>query len=357
MAALALAVAVAWSAPTTADDSTAATSVRSRSVAANPPGARRNAKLKWLPYRPSKPRDGQAARAEQESRTTRNKHADRNVMPVAHVATAQWVAQIPTQRPAASSPFKDPFGDGQSVPQPHLAEPELSRNVPAEENAGPLLTGSQLPTVQQQPAVTPQVESAEVDVDRALGAGLQDGSPKGTAGSPLAEQDWTEHQVVPKQCPSPNDKDLYTPIGELTTDISVKPDRDQAVDVEEPGKCVLSDKTLDPHTLRNWSPTTFTWKASGLCHKPLYFEDVQLERYGHSHGPYLQPIISGAHFFLSIPALPYYMGVYPPGECIYTLGYYRPGSCAPYMVEPFPLSFRGALAAGGIWTGAAFVIP
>ena len=102
---------------------------------------------------------------------------------------------------------------------------------------------------------------------------------------------------------------------------------------------------------------TYTWTASGLCHKPLYFEDVQLERYGHMWGPWVQPFMSGAHFFLTVPILPYKMGLEPPNECIYTLGYYRPGDCAPYMIEPFPWSLRGAMYEAGAWVGGVFVIP
>jgi hypothetical protein len=97
---------------------------------------------------------------------------------------------------------------------------------------------------------------------------------------------------------------------------------------------------------RDFAPTLFTWKASGTCHKPLYFEDVQLERYGHSWNPIIQPFASGAHFFVSVPLLPYKMGLRPPNECVYTLGYYRPGNCAPYMLEPIPLSLRAAVFQG-----------
>ena len=84
---------------------------------------------------------------------------------------------------------------------------------------------------------------------------------------------------------------------------------------------------------------------------------MHLERYGHSWGPFLQPVISGGHFFLTVPVLPYKMGLALPGECMYTLGYYRPGSCAPYMLDPLPLSIRAALLEGGAWVGAAAVIP
>jgi hypothetical protein len=97
---------------------------------------------------------------------------------------------------------------------------------------------------------------------------------------------------------------------------------------------------------RNFSRTCFSWTATGACHKPLYFEDVQLERYGHSWNPVLQPFMSAGHFFVSVPLLPYKMGLNPPNECMYSLGYYRPGSCAPYLIEPIPFSLRAAIYQG-----------
>jgi hypothetical protein len=109
-----------------------------------------------------------------------------------------------------------------------------------------------------------------------------------------------------------------------------------------------------PFVPRNFARTCFTWKSSSLCHKPLYFEDVQLERYGHSWNPVLQPFMSAGHFFVSVPLLPYKMGLNPPNECIYSLGYYRPGSCAPYMLEPIPLSLRAAIYQGLGSTAFAF---
>jgi hypothetical protein len=108
---------------------------------------------------------------------------------------------------------------------------------------------------------------------------------------------------------------------------------------------------------RNWLPGTFAYHASALCHKPLYFEQVQLERYGHTAGPLRQPLLSGAHFIISLAGLPYQMAMNPVGECQYALGYYRPGSCAPWMIEPIPLSLRGAAAEIGVALGLAWVIP
>ncbi len=121
-----------------------------------------------------------------------------------------------------------------------------------------------------------------------------------------------------------------------------------------PTECSLGDDRFEN---REWLASTMTWKASGVCHKPLYFEEVQLERYGHTAGPVLQPALSGAHFFGSLLTIPYQMGMSPPNECEYALGYYRPGNCAPWLLPPVPLSIRGGLMEAGAITGGVFVIP
>lgn len=122
----------------------------------------------------------------------------------------------------------------------------------------------------------------------------------------------------------------------------------------EPRECGLFEDAFSP---RHWQCLTFYWKASAVCHKPLYFEEETLERYGHSTGPFLEPFVSGAHFFACVVTLPYHMGIDHPCECIYPLGYYRPGDCAPQMVYPLPLSARGALYQGAAVTGLVFLIP
>jgi hypothetical protein len=136
---------------------------------------------------------------------------------------------------------------------------------------------------------------------------------------------------------------------EITADI--RP-RLKAGDISPPPDC---ERISDTFQSRAWSPVTFTWTAPATCNKPLYFDEVQLENYGHTWGPYVQPIISGVHFFATVPLLPYYMGVTPPNECVYSLGYYRPGNCAPYLLDPFPWSVRGTLFEGSLWTGLPFV--
>ncbi len=113
----------------------------------------------------------------------------------------------------------------------------------------------------------------------------------------------------------------------------------------------------EEYAVRNWTMLTFTWTASALCHKPLYFEEVQLERYGHSAGPVKQAMLSGVHFFGNIIMLPYHMGVNPPNECQYALGYYRPGSCAPWLLPAYPLSARGTRWQVAALVGGMLLLP
>jgi len=89
----------------------------------------------------------------------------------------------------------------------------------------------------------------------------------------------------------------------------------------------------------------------------LYFEDWALERYGHSHGTLVDPFVSAAHFFVTLPVLPYKVGVELPWECVYPLGYYRPGSCAPWTVPAVPISARGFAMEAATITGFIFVLP
>ncbi len=138
-----------------------------------------------------------------------------------------------------------------------------------------------------------------------------------------------------------------------------RPLAEVTLDIDEPRGLLPTDCPLfeDEYLGRSWPELVFHWKASSLCHKPLYFEEVALERYGHSHGPVVQPLISGAHFFANIITLPYQMGLRHPNECVYPLGYYRPGSCAPKLLYPVPISLRGALYEGGVATGLVFLLP
>lgn len=151
---------------------------------------------------------------------------------------------------------------------------------------------------------------------------------------------------VQEKCPEVSE---FKKIGAITNVIA-------ASSGDLPKECVIDDRVLAPEN-HDWGRTVYTWKASGMCHKPLYFEEEALERYGHSTGPFSQSFVSAAHFFGTIPVLAYKMGMDPPGECKYALGYYRPGSCAPYIVPGVPLSARGAAAETAAVLGLIYVLP
>ena len=126
-----------------------------------------------------------------------------------------------------------------------------------------------------------------------------------------------------------------------------------------------------PLARRDWAPNRKVWAASGVCSKPLYFQDAALERYGQTAEQYVgplgrflsyplddqtqsnqrnqivQPFFSIGLFAAQIAMLPYNMLVDPPWEAQYDLGYYRPGDRVPTDVYYFPLHgvgppFRGA---------------
>lgn len=164
--------------------------------------------------------------------------------------------------------------------------------------------------------------------------------PPSTLGEAYAQAEPGE----PERCPSPRD---LKPINQIDHRIAAEPG-------EFPVECALSEEPFKP---RQFAMVDFTWKASALCHKPLYFQQPKLERYGHTFGPVLTPIVSIGHFFVMVPCLPYNMGLEPYWECVYPLGWYRPGDCAPYTLGPLPLSAQAAATQGVVTTGLWFLFP
>lgn len=278
---------------------------------------RSGSRLKWLPQRPNTSRDGSKVvltQYEEPFQTTPPKPPE------------------DSQRPADSRLFIDPFDDGRQAPRDGAPPtiPEEPRPASPLPGAGP---------------ISPEGEAAPDAPRESIPEFNRPKRNMGALKTPTLEESLAARRFDTREkCPSPDDiKD----IDDLTVDITPS-----AGDL--PQDCPLGDKVFKP---RAFAPMTYTWTASGLCHKPLYFEDVQLERYGHMAGPWLQPFASGAHFFLTFPILPYKMGLELPNECIYTLGYYRPGSCTPYLFDPIPLSVRAALFQAGGWVAGSYLIP
>lgn len=113
---------------------------------------------------------------------------------------------------------------------------------------------------------------------------------------------------------------------------------------------LVADQTLAGDLPRPWPTQVYNWQAAATRHQPLYFEEINAERYGYSCNWVAQPFVSTAHFFATIPALPYLKAANCPGECQYTLGHYRAGSCPPYRRHCPPCDCLAmATEAGSIW--------
>ncbi len=98
------------------------------------------------------------------------------------------------------------------------------------------------------------------------------------------------------------------------------------------------------------------FRSADICYRPLFFEDITLERYGHHYGC-LQPAVSAVRFFGRIPIVPYLAGANPPCRCKYNTGHYRPGDCVPFHRYRLPKSLRGAGVQALVVTGLVFIVP
>lgn len=146
------------------------------------------------------------------------------------------------------------------------------------------------------------------------------------------------------------------PLGTLT--INIKPNQEGRLPDDPARKFFKRAGTLYSVTGldRPWAQVTYFWQSSSFYHRPLYFEETNLERNGFNIG-LAQPALSAAHFFATIPALPYLATVYRPNEPIYTLGQYRPGSNVPFRCNWTPLQLDAAIVEGSFMTGMVFLIP
>jgi hypothetical protein len=142
------------------------------------------------------------------------------------------------------------------------------------------------------------------------------------------------------------------PYGDYQPSMTIKRRVDPSL--EAPEEVSLSNEDVQP---RQMEPLLYQWQASNLNHYPLYFEDPNLERYGHAFHPLFQPFISTGRMGLQLVGLPYQMTIDPVCKPVYTLGWYRPGECAPKQVYQIPWNTRAAINQAIVTTGAFFVLP
>lgn len=170
----------------------------------------------------------------------------------------------------------------------------------------------------------------------------------------------TLEEVAARQQTPPRLARMFRPITQVTANAALPPGLlpEQVEREEGQPQAEMLRQVGDYRFEGGWEESNYQWSATRLCHGPLYFEEINLERYGYQCNPLVQPLVSGAHFFLTVPTLPYQMTVHPPRECIYTLGHYRPGSRVPWRRQcPFPWDPRAAAVEAGVAVGLVFIIP
>lgn len=131
--------------------------------------------------------------------------------------------------------------------------------------------------------------------------------------------------------------DIRPPQGELPTDLAAAA---FAASAEADEELAHAGR---PETSVSWTPWT-------LCYRPLYFEEVALERYGSTVGC-IQPGVSAVHFFFGVGLLPYKIVSRFPTSCQCSNGFARCGDAPPpgyidNQIHPDAAVIEAALLAG-----------
>lgn len=221
----------------------------------------------------------------------------------------------------------------------------------------------QPPLVEQKPAELPRLGSRPLQVSQ---------KKKPADYDALGDK---EKKSEPKRQPAPERPEDMKKIGEIMPFADYEPD--PAIRAEDPCRNLCprpswcpppkdKDTVACPEEIelsnaayegRYFPETVFAWRASNLWHNPIYFEDVALERYGHTYPCCIQPFASAGKFYKQLIGLPYQMAIDHPCKKMYTLGHYRPGECAPKLHYQIPWNTEAAAVQAGVTTGLFFLIP
>ena len=150
---------------------------------------------------------------------------------------------------------------------------------------------------------------------------------------------------------------------QLTMRVDVPVEKDDRGDPlplpEDHAKAYFAKKGATP---AEWLPYSYWMEEIGygpalnFCYGPLYFEEVNLERYGTAL-PAVQPAVSAARFFGTMAILPYRLATYRPNRCFYQDHHFRPGTPAPCEHAIPWLRPAGVVTEAGAIVGLILLIP
>jgi hypothetical protein len=168
--------------------------------------------------------------------------------------------------------------------------------------------------------------------------------------------------VMPPAEPSGSDDGLK-PIGQISTEIALPQTPETA------GGGPLTPPDLAPQRFHAQArfprepshfglcdPGAEYGPALNFCYRPLYFEEVNLERYGYDWG-LLQPGISALRFYGNAAVLPYRLTTQRSSFCTYHQHAYRPGGPAPRECRRPELRVDAATVQAAAVVGLIFLIP
>ena len=152
----------------------------------------------------------------------------------------------------------------------------------------------------------------------------------------------------------------FRSIGELTATAEIGTSNAQAevTSADRPPAAVPEQEPITISSDRIWT----AWApASPLrsisVHQPLYFEDTNLERYGTTARPRLQPLGSAAHFLGSAASLPYQMALQRPEQPYQYAHPFEAGRHGYRERTRPPCNRRAALMQASVIVGLVFFLP
>jgi hypothetical protein len=232
-----------------------------------------------------------------------------------------------------------------NLPSVSLSHPNMLKPMVDEPSSAskPLASGFVVPPTLSRsnplkpiPASTAQEVEKSADVmDSRENDLMQSVSARWRIQDPIANQDGDDEPGLLKSFPVA-DLNAGIPSG------SFKRACDHRV-VKDPNYQFLTSAYQAPHHWGSGYVTYKTWESPNVYYRPLLFEEENLERYGQHAGYYLQPYVSGLHFFGGVVALPYRLASEGTLDCEYGMGYYRPGNCNPAYRKRINCSGRGLI--------------
>jgi len=120
-----------------------------------------------------------------------------------------------------------------------------------------------------------------------------------------------------------------------------------------PNDPVISTETYQG---RRFYPMRLEVAPYYLCHGRLYFQQINLERYGWDLGVFA-PLISGTKFLYDFVTLPYHLATEPCRRFEYNTGWCLPGDPVPLLLYPLHVSPTGFVAEVGTILALVAIFP